>query len=156
MIRTAVVVALLSASCASPFRTAVQQQQLNAPPSASELESADFGPAPAGELDAAIAHTFGPVLLDPASALYSFGEPEHAWLPSYHFRARGAPMEPGHVYGWRVRFEVNARNAFGGYAGAQPYEAFFRGGELAAVLQQDPRPDVFGFTSWSAVAYATR
>ena len=147
---------LLFASCVSRYAAleARQNPRLNEPPTSAELESAEYGIPPVGDHAHAIATTFGPTLRDPESARYQLGEPERSWLPRYHFDVdRVAPYKSGHVFGWTIRFTVNAKNAFGGYAGAQAYEAFFQEGRLRAILQRSPYPDIFGFACWHAIAF---
>lgn len=153
----AVIAMLLLTSCASHLDAlrARQNPTLNAPPSAQELETASYGDPPRGGYERAIQTTFAPLLLDARSARYHFGEPEPAWLPRYHFDPpQPPPYQSGHVFGWRVHFTVNARNAFGGYAGDQLYEAFFQNGRLRAVLVQHMAPDIFGYDHWSVLASA--
>lgn len=150
---------LILTSCASPYAAlrARQNPTLNAPPTTSALEAADYGTPPSGDYQRAIESTFAPALLDPYSAVFSFGEPERAWLPRYHFDPKGPPpYQSGHVFGWRVHFTVNARNAFGGYTGNELYEAFFQNGRIRAVLVQHTAPDIFGYDQWFVLAYAAR
>jgi hypothetical protein len=148
--------ALLLASCVSRYAAleARQNPRLNEPPSSAELEAAEYGIPPAGDCAQAIETTFSPTLRDPESARYQFAEPERSWLPRYHFDIdRVAPYKSGHVFGWTIRFTVNAKNGFGGYAGAQSYEAFFQEGKLRAILQRSRYPDIFGFSCWDAIAF---
>lgn len=150
---------ILLTGCTSSMSAlrARQNPTLNAPPSASTLDSADYGVAPSGDYQREIERAMAQILLDPYSAVFSFNEPERAWLPRYHFDPKGPPpYQSGHVFGWRVHFTVNARNAFGGYAGHELYEAFFQEGQLRAVLQQNRAPDIFGYDQWFVLAYPAR
>jgi len=61
------------------------------------------------------------VLADPESARFEFAEPE----PWYSNRFGDQT-----VYGWKIRYSVNGKNAFGGYAGAQMHVAFYYQGRL--------------------------
>ena len=43
----------------------------------------------------------------------------------------------GYLYGYRLEGRVNARNSFGGYAGAKEYAFMFHDGEITAVWGEE-------------------
>lgn len=154
MNRTAIALALLLASCATPHRGG--PPELNAPPAVHELEAAEYGAPPLPEHEATIRAAIARTLLDPESARFAFAEPEPGWAHQYVIDGPPGPYQPGHAFGWRVAVEVNARNAFGGYTGAQRYDAFFQDGQIRAILRPADYLDVFGFARWDAVLIWSR
>lgn len=90
-----------------------------ASPALIQAQTYDFGAAPTNAEDQ-IKRYFSRTLKDPMSATYEFSEPfkgrcDVDWLdPSSEF-----------AIGWVVQTNVNAKNSYGGYTGAQPYAFFF-------------------------------
>lgn len=79
-------------------------------PSQDELAHADYGPYPTEYKQIVEAYMSG-ILKDPGSAQYQFlNAPVQGWHAS---------MDGG-KFGYVVCVNVNARNSFGGYTGAQP------------------------------------
>mgnify|MGYP001558458191 CR=1 FL=1 len=126
--------------------------ELNAPPKEEVLETADYGVPPEADHQDEIRDAFARLLLDPYSARFTFAAPERGWAHQYVLGGTtGGPYSPGHDFGWVVAFDVNARNAFGGYTGTQRTYAFFRDGKLRAILRNEGL-DIFGYVWWYAVA----
>ncbi|MDD4998775.1 MAG: hypothetical protein PHI99_11555 [Syntrophales bacterium] len=88
-------------------------------PTAQQINSADYGPAPENYEEIIKAAT-SPKLLDPYSAQYTFSKPTKRWNN----------MVDGIVYGWRVGGTLNAKNRMGGYVGAKPFYAFIKDGAV--------------------------
>lgn len=86
-------------------------------PKATDLQTADFGPAPnQAAILSGVQSWMEPKLRDPMSAIYNCGNPRRAWTNVF-----------GRItYGWAVNCTVNAKNAYGGYVGAKPYGYLFR------------------------------
>ena len=107
-ITIAAIAALFLAGCAS------------APPL-----SADYGTPPTN-YEAKIKHDIDSVLRDPGSAQYRFSEP-----------AKGFKYGDFHAAvtwtGYLVPFEVNGKNAYGGYTGFSPYVAIFDGNQVEKI-----------------------
>lgn len=82
---------------------------------------ADFGNPPVN-YEAAIKNVMNRILRDPESARYSFNKPVKAYRNIG--LAYGGKIK---WIGWVVDVEVNAKNGFGGYAGATPYTFYFDG-----------------------------
>lgn len=149
MLRTAAL-ALLLIGCATPHRGG--PRNLNAPPAPHELEAADYGAPPPAAHAAQIREALARTLLDPESARFTFYAPKRGWAHQYVIDGPQAdPYKAGHAFGWIVSFNVNARNAFGGYTGAHRYDAFFQDGQIRAILRPSDYPDVFGFACWDSV-----
>lgn len=97
------------------------------PPTAEELATADFGPAPEDYETQINAH-FAEVLFDPFSARYEFGKPQKAWWGN-----TGGMIYPRNIhYAWRVDVRVNAKNRMGGYTGWKRERFYFRDGKIVA------------------------
>lgn len=94
-------------------------------PSAEEVGRANIGPVPdqrACEL--VILGCLDRTLKDPQSAIVRFGTLQKGCYRATQF---SAPK-----FAWRLRASVNAKNSFGGYVGAQPYDYYFLGDRLVA------------------------
>lgn len=98
-------------------------------PNATEQAAADYG-TPIAQVDAEMkARTFlNTRLKDPMSAMVEFKAVEKGWREG----AMGRPP----TYGYLLDAQVNAKNSFGGYTGAQPYQFFFRDGNLVSTYAQ--------------------
>ena len=80
-------------------------------PTASDLNSADYGPEPSKELyEGKIKNHQETNLKDPGSARYKFAAPHKGWC-KFNGKVN---------YGWIVDYTVNAKNSYGGYTGAKP------------------------------------
>lgn len=93
-------------------------------PTAAELEQADYGsPITQEDAEAQATAWLQSVLRDPESLRVSWDPLLKGWRN--HF---------GETYfGYRLPATVNAKNGFGGYSGAEPYEFMFFNGRLAHV-----------------------
>lgn len=70
-------------------------------------------------------------LKDPYSAVY-------AWQPVHTGWVKAPPLFGGGMdTGWVLKGTVNAKNSFGGYVGAKPYQFMFDAGRLAHVWTVD-------------------
>jgi len=91
--------------------------------------STDYG-VPPTNYEAKITRNINSVLRDPDSARYRFGEP-----------AKGFKYGDFHAAvtwtGYFVLFEVNGKNAYGGYTGYTPYVAIFNGEEIEKIYGPD-------------------
>ena len=145
--------ATLLAACTSAPPRQGPQSSLNAPPSAVELEAADYGLAPADGYQDQVQAEMQQVLKDPESARYRFAAPKQGWMPRYHFDVRvpGEPHKHGYQLGWLVDFGVNAKNSYGGYAGEKAYVAFFQNTSLRGILQCGKYEDIFGYPTWDRI-----
>jgi len=112
----------LAAGCKSPW--AQSPPDLPPPPTPEELAAADIGDPPDYDEAVAVAEAWlGYQLLDPGSAQVTWtGGIERGW-----FRDRGNQVA------WQIEALVNAKNAAGGYAGAEPWRFFIRHGDLFAI-----------------------
>ncbi len=100
------------------------------PPTAEELNAADFGAMPA-EPEPAIRSHFDQTLKDPESARYQVGNP----VKGYYGKTTNNLAGPRDVkFGWLVPTKVNAKNGFGGYTGWHLYHCWFRGESLVRVI----------------------
>ena len=162
---TLALVILTSAGCSAPVASSIgytpeqaraiaPKSSLNQPPSAEVLAAANFGPAPMEDSEAQVRATMARLLKDPESARYRFTPAEKGWLPRYLFdkQVPGQPFQLGNVFGWIVRFGVNAKNGFGGYGGETVYEAYFENGQLRGLLERSKYKDTFGYPCWDLLA----
>ncbi|TCZ78629.1 hypothetical protein [Lysobacter sp. N42] len=104
-----------------------------AAPTAQELAAADYGP-PISQEDAErlAKEVLSTVLKDPYSAVYQCQAPEKGWRNDTVFEKYRKH------YGYVLKCMVNAKNSYGGYVGAKPYEFVInRGQVVAAYGQQD-------------------
>ena len=75
-------------------------------------------------------------LKDPYSAVYD-------WQPVHTGWVKAPPLLGGGMdTGWVLKGTVNAKNSFGGYVGAKPYQFMFREGVLAHVWTVDPQTGI--------------
>ena len=95
------------------------------PPKADELARADYG-SPIVQQDAETKATawLGTALRDPDSLRASWEPVKQGWQRDF-----GGDL----YFGYRMAGRVNAKNGFGGYAGAQQYVFMFFNGNLAHV-----------------------
>ena len=79
-------------------------------------------------------------LIDPYSAKYEFGNPEHGWIKnrSTSHQIRGA---------WIVIYSVNAKNKLGGYTGKEKHIVFFNNGRIIEETYYNLARDAFN-TKW--------
>jgi hypothetical protein len=72
-------------------------------------------------------------LKDPYSAVYEWQPVATGWV-------KAPPILGGGIdAGWVLKGTVNAKNSFGGYVGAKPYQFMFANGILAHVWTVDPQ-----------------
>lgn len=96
----------------------------------------DYGAAPS-DYERRITEYMNSRLKDPESARYRFDPPRPAYIrPGYFSGQRIA------YAGYRVGFELNAKNSFGGYVGSKPYFALFVGDQLYSVGEGSSHPRV--------------
>lgn len=93
-------------------------------PSAREAAAADYG----SQMTATQMRTMADAWLarnlkDPDSRRVEWGRSGKAW-------AWKGLVGGGRIYGYGIEAFVNAKNSFGGYAGAKPYVFFFRDGHF--------------------------
>jgi hypothetical protein len=103
----------------------------NEQPTAAELAAADCGPPPPAGWRALLEPSLRAALRDPDSGVFRFFEPEKAGTKA----GDGAPFE----FVWKVYYEVNARNGFGGYAGFQSSAVYFKNGEWLSIDEHTTR-----------------
>lgn len=92
-----------------------------------DAEAARVGygaPLPA-DWQARIREFVGAGLKDPYSAVYKFGEPRPGWVAKPAIRGGGLDAA-----GYIVAVEVNAKNSFGAYVGAQEWQFLIRDGQV--------------------------
>ena len=98
------------------------------PPSAKQLENADYGqPISTSDARNLASAWLNQNLKDPDSARIEWGQVYKSWF-------RDAPAFGGRLYwGYSINAQVNAKNSFGGYTGLKPYRFMFRDGVLEHV-----------------------
>ena len=102
-----------------------------APPSAEEIEKADYGILMSQENAQITAQAFlDKHLKDPRSAQYEWGESYKAWL------RRGIIHGGGKIFGYRLDVDVNAKNSYGGYTGFKKYVFMFYNGAIKVVYAE--------------------
>jgi len=82
-------------------------------PTPDQFAAADYGPYPSN-YENMIKEYYSKQLIDPYSAVFTFGRPQKAW------NGLG-----GGLFGWVVCGTMNAKNRFGGYVGAKHYYVLF-------------------------------
>lgn len=102
-------------------------------PSPQEIAAIDYGqPVEQNAAEQQAAAYLGKVLKDPASAQVSFGRVYQGYYTS-------APISGSKISaGYMLDALVNAKNSYGGYAGAKPYRFLFRGGKLTNAWRVSP------------------
>jgi hypothetical protein len=94
-------------------------------PTDAGLAAADCGPPPLPGWRAVLESALRASLRDPDSGVFRFAEPEKVGTKA----GEGAPFE----FLWKVYYEVNARNGFGGYTGFQSGAVYFKDGERISI-----------------------
>lgn len=90
------------------------------------VDAKEFGPAPAAvTLQNAADQTLQDSLIDPESCRVRWFDQQPKQAASFNGWFRG-----GWVYGWGMRFGVNAKNRFGGYTGEKLYLVIKRGDKI--------------------------
>lgn len=75
-------------------------------------------------------------LKDPYSAVYEWQRVDTGWV-------KAPPILGGGIdAGWVLKGTVNAKNSFGGYVGAKPYQFMFSNGYLTHVWSVDAQTGV--------------
>lgn len=93
------------------------------PPTADELAAADYGtPITQEDAEAKATTWLGTVLKDPDSLRADWEPVQMGWQRDF-----GGDL----YFGYRLGGNINAKNSFGGYVGAQPYVFMFFNGALA-------------------------
>lgn len=101
-------------------------------PTVEQQLAADYG-APIGqeEAEASAKQFLAGRLKDPYSAVYECGPVTKGYVQS-------APMVGQKMqFGWLLDCAVNAKNSFGAYGGAKPYQFLFRDGVLIHASGQE-------------------
>ena len=97
-------------------------------PTKAQLAAADYGTPIAQEVAETKATAWlQTALKDPDSLRASWGPIKQGWQRDNLFGKA--------VYGYRLTGDINARNGFGGYTGAQGYIFMFRDGTLVGAWQ---------------------
>ena len=93
------------------------------PPTQAEIDAYDFGPAPSQqEFNTAVDATIRTMMRDPESARFTYsGDIRRGYWSEF--------MGPRH-WGYYSCGTVNARNGFGGYAGAVAWSAVWQRGQI--------------------------
>lgn len=98
-----------------------------AAPSPDELARADYGAYP-DQYKELIEGYMGRILKDPYSAHYEYlNAPVMAWRKTMS----------GPIYGYAVCVNINAKNSYGGYTGAQPSYFMFHDGVITYAMHGD-------------------
>lgn len=102
-------------------------------PTPQDIANADYGTAPSQEqAEERVKQYFNGVLKDPYSAQYQFSKVDKGYMVGSAFE--GKPLFAGYI----LTTNVNAKNSFGGYTGAQTYQFLFQNGLLVKGLQLHP------------------
>jgi hypothetical protein len=109
----------------------VEQSRANKLAKTAKLE--DYGPKPPDDYVKQEEAVVLAVLKDPDSAkfLHEEGSPQPAIIPS-------GLASPTPLLIWVHTFEVNAKNSYGGYVGATPYQFAWRDGKIVAFFSAEP------------------
>ncbi|WP_426287492.1 hypothetical protein [Luteibacter sp. E-22] len=101
-------------------------------PAQAEVASLQYGPPIAQEDAEAQAKAYlSKHLKDPYSAVFTWQKVDKGWV-------KAPPILGGGIdAGWVLKGTVNARNSFGGYVGARPYQFMFYNGSLSHVWAAD-------------------
>ena len=104
---------------------------------------------------------FQSTLREPDSAQFDWGYWEDRWNRMAWKERRAAPLGSNGVFvylpteGWRLLVFVNAKNAFGGYAGTEPYHFLFEDdGRLSEVREWRDGSEPFGDARYEGPAAA--
>ncbi len=113
------IIALLLTGCG----VAYQQQRSEILKSAS---TESFGPPPPADYRATGEQFIRHLLKDPDSAKFEWvGEPQHEAIQPAFASPRATPV-------WVTTVQVNAKNSFGGYTGAEPFVLAWSHGRIVA------------------------
>jgi hypothetical protein len=101
-------------------------------PTQQELAGLNYGPPVAqADAEAKARDYLATHLKDPYSAVYTWQPVDSGWV-------KAPPLLGGGIdAGWVLKGTVNAKNSFGGYVGARPYQFMFYGGRLVHVWTAD-------------------
>lgn len=102
-------------------------------PTQEQLATADYGPPPPSNTTEVIKQSLLNSLKDPDSLKdFSVFPSEKAWfrIDRGWIGALGGKPAQEFVYCWRVPFQYNAKNSYGGYVGTQLYYQYYKDGEL--------------------------
>jgi len=125
--RTSLTILLLVASCTSIATD-------------DEIRRAEIGPEPNRAACEQYAREYlNSSLRDPMSAVIQFGT---IGKSSYTANAFSSPR-----FAWSLLVSVNAKNAYGGYTGAQTYWFYFLGEKCCAVMVPGQRWNGYGYES---------
>ena len=97
-----------------------------------DTEGADYGePITQAVAETKVRQFMQGYLKDPYSAIYQ-------WKPLYKGSVKsGAVLRGYKVYhGYILEGTVNAKNSYGGYVGAKPYQFVFYNGEIMKIFEQ--------------------
>lgn len=99
-----------------------------------KLRNADYGPVPPENYKELVAARIKPSLIDPMSAVFELSTPRKGYTK------RSPAMGTDENFGWQVCGTVNAKNRFGGYAGAVPLFVLFHNGKIVEAILGEPTP----------------
>ena len=101
------------------------------PPSAEELEQADYGIEISQDQAQRIVQSYlNKYLKDPRFAQYEWGHFHKAWI------RRAIINGGGKVFGYRLDVNINAKNSFGGYTGFKQYMFMLYNGGIKVVYAE--------------------
>jgi hypothetical protein len=104
----------------------VDRELASITPSTKDVEQADFGAQPMG-VEKALREQILAALKDPESARIEFQDARPTWG-----RVVG---QPDTVFGWEVTAMVNAKNSYGAYTGAKPWNFMLPDGRLLSTTR---------------------
>ena len=113
-------------------------------PSATALEQADYGPAPAG-FERDIAAAFSDLLIDPDSARFEYAPPEQGWGRT--------ESDTDYVFGWCVMTRVNSKNQFGAFTGWRDYKVLLVDNDVHSIYSSTGN-DLLGNPRYARLQWA--
>ena len=113
-------------------------------PSATTLEQADYGAAPAGH-ESRIEAAFESLLINPDSARFEYAQPEQGW-------GRTADNDD-FVFGWIVMTRVNSKNQFGAFTGWRDYKVLLVDSDVHSIYSPQGN-DLVGNPRYSRLQWA--
>ena len=102
---------------------------LKVPPSQAQKDSADYGSYDHKQAVSLIQTHARSILIDPYSAVIT--------VDDSHYKGWERAERGDYFFGWWVRYDINAKNVFGGYVGNQRHLAFIRNGEILRTYERN-------------------
>lgn len=107
-------------------------------PSPQDIAQADYGfPVEQDQAESRIKQYFSRTLKDPYSAQYQFSQVEKGYMVGNVFDGR--KLYAGYI----ISVNVNAKNSYGGYAGAEGYQFLFQNGAMVKGVSRLPNGTLF-------------